>query len=95
MSEFAKVISSLPVSNLDPDLPLKNVDENSGTGPGNKATPTVSPRKRMILSGFGFLERAYNLLGSTATLTGPVEGNMLLIALRTALANLEKFIGFN
>jgi hypothetical protein len=50
----------------------------------------VSAKKRMLLSGFGFLERVYNLLGSTATLMGPSEGNQLLIALRSAISALEK-----
>ena len=55
--------------------------------------PRVSLKKRFILSGFGFLERVYNLLGSTATLATTPEGVALLIALRSAIARLEKFIG--
>jgi integrase len=41
-----------------------------GLRPEDKTLPDdhkISPQKRMLLSGFGFFERAYNLLGSTAS----------------------------
>jgi hypothetical protein len=56
------------------------------------APPPVSAKKRMILSGLGFLERAYNLLGTTATFVGPPEGNALLMALRYAIDALSKLL---
>jgi hypothetical protein len=56
------------------------------------AAPPVSAKKRIILSGLGFLERAYNLLGTTATLMGPPEGNALLTALRYAIEALSKLL---
>jgi hypothetical protein len=100
MTEFAKVISTLP-----PQKPYfreqKNLTQGSvGEGeieisPADRITPdnkAVSPKKRMLLSGFGFFERVYNLLGSTAQLTSPAEGNVLLTALREAVKTLTKLL---
>jgi hypothetical protein len=82
LAEFAKITSTLHPSHLCPADRLPS------------DMPPVSPKKRTVLSGFGFFERAYNLLASTATLTGPPDGNALLIALRNAVTALGKLIGF-
>lgn len=88
MAEFARVVSSQPLAPA--------TDNKSGTPPTNftqqLADTTVSSKKRVLLSGFGFFERVYNLLASTAQLLGPPEGNALLIALRESLAALSKLI---
>jgi hypothetical protein len=81
LAEFAKITSTQPPTHLYPE---------SRIPPGE---PAVSLRKRMVLSGFGFFERAYNLLASSATLTSPPDGNALLTALRGALAALARLIG--
>jgi hypothetical protein len=48
----------------------------------------------VLLSGFGFFERVYDFVASTATLRGTPEGTALLAALREALSGLVKLIGF-
>jgi hypothetical protein len=88
LTEFAKVTSTLPLSDPRHEPSLKAGFED------RMDAPQVSPRKRALLSGFGFFERAYNLLGSTATLIGTPEGIALLAALGEALASLSKLIGF-
>ncbi|WP_375465395.1 hypothetical protein [uncultured Methylobacterium sp.] len=80
MTEFARVVASLPARQDDPTADTK--------------TNTMNPKKRAVLTGFGFFERTYNLLGSTATLSGPPAGNALLTAIQNAAAALSKFIGF-
>jgi hypothetical protein len=57
-------------------------------------TPPVSAKKRELLSGLEFFERAYNLLGSTVALMGTEEGETLSAALRESIAALSKLIGF-
>jgi hypothetical protein len=103
MANFAKVISTMPPSLPVAASPAhsendagraENVTPIPAVRPQDRIAPTdvpVSAKKRMVLSGFGFFERVYNLLGSTATLSGPPEGNQLLIALRKAISALEKF----
>jgi len=90
LTEFAKVTSTQPPLALSVSLHRSaNAEDKSAQG-----AIRVSPKKRILLSAFGFFERVYNLLASTVTLAGPVEGNALLIALRNALAALSKLIGF-
>lgn len=52
----------------------------------------VTVKKRALLSGFGFLERVYNLMGSTVTLIGTEQGRTLLAVIREALAALARLI---
>lgn len=101
MAEFAKVVASLPPSqsSSNPATALRNAKDSSlpSMGPADRLAAEdafVSPKKRTLLSGIGFFERVYNLLASTAQLTGPVEGNALLAALQGAIAALSKVIGF-
>lgn len=100
LAEYAKIIASLPVA---PPTPTKQAVETNAELPPPivvvtdddrimPPTPPVSAKKRMLLSGFGFFERAYNLLGSTATLTGAPEGNALLKVLHDAITNMLKLI---
>lgn len=56
------------------------------------ARKTVSAKKRLLLSGLGFFERAYNLLGSTASLVSQPEAVVLAAALRRAIELLGKFV---
>ena len=99
MTEFAKVIASqLP----PPQTPNKSEPTPSFAASAapiirpedriNREEEPVSPKKQIVLSGIGFLERAYNLLGSSATLMGPPEGNALLNALRAAIAAFSKLL---
>jgi hypothetical protein len=100
MAEFARVISTQP--------PSPRYHRRTTTKSENKTAefPTVGPddrimrngdavstKKRMLLSGFGFFERVYNLLGTSAQLTGPPEGNSLLTAIRGAVSALSKLVG--
>jgi hypothetical protein len=89
LTEFAKVTSTLPPRDPRSDpSPLK-------TTPQDRIDfSEISPKKRVLLSGFGFFERAYNLLGSTASIVATPEGMALLVALEQALASLSKLIGF-
>jgi hypothetical protein len=83
LTEFAKVTSTIPPSDPRHEPPQDQIDVSE-----------ISPKKRVLLSGFGFFERAYNLLGSTASLAATPEGSALLVALGQALASLSKLIGF-
>lgn len=85
MAEFAKVISTLS------PLARSGVDPSVATADQSKKP--ITARKRIVLSGFGFFERAYNLLGSTATLAGSAEGVALLTALGSALSSLSRLLG--
>jgi hypothetical protein len=100
MAEFAKIIASLP-----PQAPAHPTSSNNDAAqPALPPFPIVhpedrvpvlapvSPKKRMLLSGLGFFERAYNLLGSTASLIGLPEGRALLGALNDAIAGLLKLV---
>jgi hypothetical protein len=81
MAKFAKIIS-----NLLPSRSIRVVDRRAEVGPDLRATvapvvppqykeladdPPISVKKRVLLSGFGFFERACNLLGTSAQLAGP------------------------
>jgi hypothetical protein len=100
LTEFAKVVSTQPLSSLsaapERDVNAGRVSAASLTvDPKDRIAPDtqpVTPKKRVLLSGFGFFERAYNLLGSSATLASPADGNALLTALRDAVAALSTLI---
>jgi hypothetical protein len=104
LADFAKVISTMPPSlpssapttrprdgvvGRKSDVALPNVAHRDGLIP---PAPPVSARKRMILSGLGFLERTYNLLGTTVTLMGTPEGIALLAVLHSAIEALSKLL---
>ena len=102
LAEFARVTSTLPSSPpSEVSKDQKARYENTiplAVGPEDRIVAEaslVTAKKRALLSGFGFFERAYNLLGSTATLAGTEEGSALLSALRESLFALSKLIGFN
>lgn len=64
MTEFARVISTLP-----PSPPANERPPTSSTiriSPEDRINP-VTPKKRFILRSLGTLERSYNLAGSTVT----------------------------
>lgn len=84
MTEFAKVVATQPSQ-----TEVGQIDHESA---GKDSWRRVSSKKRVLLSGLGFLERVYNLLGSSATLLGPPAGNALLTALHDALIRLSKLI---
>lgn len=82
LAEYAKIISTLP-----PAAPFLQRDQITDGKP-------VSAKKRMLLTGIGFFERVYNLMGSSATLATPESGAALLNVLQKAIATLSKFVGF-
>jgi hypothetical protein len=101
MAEFAKIISTLPLSTprssgaprtqhkfgaqivvIRPEDRIR-IDESD---------PPISVRKRIILTGLGFFERVYNLLGTTVTIVGTPEGLALLRELKEAIISLLNFI---
>lgn len=87
-AEFAKITSTQP-----PPL-----ESPAWTGsPADKASvdaASPSPKKRVLLSGFGFFERIVNLAASTTALAATPEGRALLSALHSALSALSTFIRF-
>jgi hypothetical protein len=102
LAEFAKVISTMPAP-PEPSKPSTNQPTNSQlpdfpiVDPQDRLTQANAPvtaRKRALLSGFGFFERAYNLAGSTATLASTEEGKALITALHRSLEALSKLIGW-
>jgi hypothetical protein len=102
MAEFAKIVSTQPPVHSPqppPAPPFRDGDYPSGAkapmptiSAGDRIAPTVTSKKRILLSGFGFFERAYNLLGTSAQLSSPAEGNVLLTAIHDAIASLSKLI---
>lgn len=94
MAEFAKIISNVPPpypSNKVPDASLGSIEVKAEDGTG-AANQLITPKKRILLSGFGFFERAYNLLGSTVTIGATPEGLAFLTVLREAIGALSKFL---
>jgi hypothetical protein len=85
MTEFARVLSTQPPS--APSAPLAPNDLARATeikiDPEDRIKP-ISPKKRTILSALGFLERSYNLAGSTVTLSGQ-DASKLMQALKSAV----------
>jgi hypothetical protein len=70
--------------------PPGDVTRDDKTSPG---LTKVSVKRRVILSGVGFFERAYNLAGSTASLASTPPGLALLSALRDAVVHLVNLVG--
>jgi hypothetical protein len=111
MSDFAKVISDRPRSAAPTTAqPSRHIHEGSGkttsllrSSESQEAAesaqsdhpPQVSAAKRTVLSGFGFLEKTYHLMSSTATLSATAEGSALLAACKNGIATLGKLIGLN
>jgi hypothetical protein len=93
MAEFAVVVSTLP-----PQPKSASLTRGYGAPPAAlggavevdditiRQNALVSPKKRILLSGFGFLERACNLLASSVTLIGPPQGISSLKRFATGLA---------
>lgn len=52
----------------------------------------IGAKKRTVLTGIGFLERVYNILGTTVTLVGTSEGAQLLAVVTTALEALSRLL---
>jgi hypothetical protein len=100
LAEFAKVTSTTRPPILPPCIPERSGQEENPLTAGAEdriaggTPPIISARKRVLLSGFGFFERVYDFVASTATLRGTPEGTALLAALREALSGLVKLIGF-
>jgi len=94
MTEFARILSTQPPRAAE-QAPQKSPAELGRLTEvkihAQDRIPTVSPRKRTILSALGFLERSYNLAGSTATLAGG-DASKLLAALKSAVDFLWSFI---
>jgi hypothetical protein len=89
LTEFAKATSTLPHSSRDHESSLTITSQDRLIDASE-----ISPKKRVLLSALGFFERAYNLLGSTATLATTPQGMAFLAALEQALASLSKLVGF-
>jgi hypothetical protein len=70
-------------------LQAKDIDSLSPDS-GLPAT-SITPRRRFVLGQIGFWERLYNAVGTTATIAGSPQAQMLLHALQT---NIQKFLNF-
>jgi len=92
-TEHARAFNSLPSqtshSKQNPELPSQPFWPE--IGPKDRRAP-VPAEKRAALNMFGFFERAYNLLGSTATLAGPATGNPVLERIAAVLHQLAMYI---
>jgi hypothetical protein len=106
LAEFAKVISTLPSSAdqlllaSERDQPKQEVNNEIPKllviKEEDRIIPLIEPvsaRKRALLTGFGFFERALALAGATATLVATEEGKALLEELRESIAALSKLAG--
>jgi hypothetical protein len=98
MAEFAKIISTLPLSPpqsasppRSPEVGAQVVVIRPEDRVGGAGQP-ISSKKRILLSGLGFFERAYNLLGTTATIGATPEGLALLHQLHETISALLKFL---
>ena len=93
MTEFARVLSTQPPSSNAPTVTRQERSAHSNeikVNPEDRIHP-VSPKKRTILGALGFLERSYNLVGSTATLVGG-DASKLAAALKSAVDFLWIFV---
>jgi hypothetical protein len=98
LAEFAKIVSTLPASTPhstgSPDISSK-ASAQIAVRPEDRVGASdqpISARKRVLLSGLGFFERAYNLLGSTVSIVGTPEGVALYRQLQEAVSSLLEFI---
>jgi hypothetical protein len=97
MAEFAKIVSTLPLSTPRSTRLPDNSDSAQivAVKPEDRVGASdqpISARKRVLLSGLGFFERAYNLLGSTVSIVGTPEGVALYRQLQEAISSLLEFI---
>ena len=94
MTEFARVLSTHLPKHMEPEPPPRQKETTHSKeikiSPEGRI-PSVSPKKRTILGALGFLERSYNLAGSTATLAGG-DASKLLAALKSAVDFLWGFV---
>jgi hypothetical protein len=98
MAEFAKIISTLPLSSAQSASPprspeigahvvvIRPEDRVGGTG------QPITSKKRTVLQGLGFFERTYNLLGSSVTIAATPAGLALLHQLQETISALLKFL---
>jgi hypothetical protein len=103
LAEFARVVSTqLPLTAVSTASATSPKDTSPISAVPLVAQPAdtisqvavaVSTRKRVLLSGLGFFERVYNILGSTASLMGLPTSNALLSELHDALSALSHLIG--
>jgi hypothetical protein len=78
--DFVKIVASLAeFAKVTSTLPPAKSDQ-------------VSAKKRTVLTGIGFLERVYNILGTTVTLAATSEGAQLFAVVTTALEALSHFL---
>ncbi|MBI1203537.1 MAG: hypothetical protein GC182_13605 [Rhodopseudomonas sp.] len=78
--DFVKIVASLSeFAKVTSTLPPAKSDQ-------------VSAKKRTVLTGIGFLERVYNILGATVTLAATSEGVQLLTAVTAALEALLRLV---
>ncbi|MFO1111354.1 MAG: hypothetical protein U1E61_19455 [Bradyrhizobium sp.] len=98
MAEFAKIVSTLPLSQSQSASPYRSPEAATQilvVRPEDRvgdAGQPISSKKRILLSGLGFFERAYNLIGSTVTIGATPEGLALLHQLRETISALLKFL---
>jgi hypothetical protein len=99
LTEFAKVTSTLPAAQSRTDvgsadakssIPLPAITPEDRLA---HASPEISATKRAVLTGIGFFERVYNLLGSTASLFSVSQSAHLMAVLEKAIEALSKFLG--
>jgi hypothetical protein len=92
MTEFARVLSTMPLRPPEPGL-AQEAPGDLFIRPEDRPTP-VSPKKRAAISLFGFTERGYNFLGSTASIASTPQGQALIARLGEVAINAGKALGF-
>lgn len=98
LAEFATIISALPLSRPPPTTTGRNPEADAQTivvQPDDRIGAVgqpVSAKKRILLSGLGFFERAYNLIGSTVTIGATPEGLAFVRQLRESITALLNFL---
>jgi hypothetical protein len=95
LSEFARVVSTMPPSEASPwergetaesTIPILSIT------PDDRISPAISPKKRTILTGIGFFERAYSLIASTASLISLAQSAEFMATLHKAIEALSRFL---
>jgi hypothetical protein len=89
LTDFAKVTSTLPPP---PKSVARSVEIALTITPEDRIGAKVGPTKRTVLTGIGFFERVYNLVGSTASIAGTPQGVALMDALNLAVQALSRFL---
>jgi hypothetical protein len=100
LTEFAKVISTLPADREQPpgesrqnsehripDIPVISPDDRI-----NSPSQPVSAKKRTLLTGFGFFVQVLSVASGIATLAATEAGQQFISALQESIAALEKFV---